>query len=85
MSKKLDLGDEVENVVKVAPVVVAPVNNFPYSALSVVHVGNEYKLIEVCFNLETGDTSPIKELGSYPTRDEARERFKISIVQKGAL
>lgn len=85
MSKKLDLGVEEDKVVDVAPVIEAPVNDFPHSALSVVHVGNEYKLIEVAFNLETGDTSAIRELGSYGTRDEARERFKISIVQKGAL
>ena len=92
--KKLDL-DSDEPVVnssaraeELAEPVSEPVkleNSFPNSALSIVKVGNDYKLIEIGFNLQTGDTSVIKELGSYPSRQEAQERFKISVILKDAF
>lgn len=87
--KKLDLGGLEEQLPEQAgePIIIlnSPVlqNHFPNSALSIARVGNEYKLIEVRFNLETGDTSEIKELESRYTREEAIEQFKLKVVKEG--
>jgi hypothetical protein len=84
--KKLDL-DGLEEPEVVQPSVKAaveqPQNHFPNSALSIARVGNEYKLVEVRYNLETGDTSEIKELESRYTREEAIEQFKLKVVKEG--
>lgn len=91
--KKLDLDEYtndavtpvIEPVVEVLEEIKTPGNSFPNSAFSIAKVGAQYKLIEIGFNLETGDTSIIKELGSYPSRQEAQERFKISVILKDAF
>jgi hypothetical protein len=85
MSKKrldLDLPDEPTAVVEEES---KPIAGFTNSAFSIVPVGRDYSLVEIKFNLETGDTSPIITLGTYPSHQEAQERFKIVVVQRGAF
>jgi hypothetical protein len=87
MSKKLDLVlDGVpEETVQPEPKVSAPVQTsvFPNTALSIVHVGNNYQVVEVKFNMETGDTSAVREISSSHTREEAIEQFKLNVIKNG--
>jgi len=83
MSKKLNLDDETFEQKLDLP--VRDVKDvFPQTALSIVHAGaNNYKLVEIRFNIDTGDTSEIKEVCSRHTREEVIEQFKLAVINKG--